>query len=749
MSGSKKLMVQTPSLAVEDVFKVWRFTGLNNLDYPQTLGIDLAGKGGMVMLRNLTDTAQNSYGTMVFDTERGVNKLLRASNGDAEMTISSSLSAFSSTGFTVNVSNLMTSGTGENHRYSATVFRKAPKFFDVVTYVGNGTGNSIAHSLEQVPGMVWIKNRDSNTNEWVAWHKGIHATNGEAKSLEPSSTYWNRNLSGGGDWVTSVGSSSFTLSGSATNISRFNESGVNYVMYLFGDDDSDDGMIRCFKMYRATSGGGDQENANWVDLKWPTQYCISKSYGYTNTDGSAPTHWLVTDKLRGMIAVMNNSQGDSQDIYGHTVYSLDNNTQERKLDGTSMHANGEGRMFVIADGASTNVGNSNVVQHATGSDSSGHTAGNPDRFSAIYMFVRDEPQRIPTELGQIFNTPSVGGYTNTWDQSFYQMTTPSIGTYPTYNMNFNTLSTTGFEGWPPSYWIMREKANVNGHVKHLFRYLWAEKGSTPMSDPTWLSTVTATDLLNSQWTQGAYNDPDNASPDHPRGLGFSETLHTIDMANNQVAAFREVPGVCSVNYYRGPDSAGAADLFDHPHRLGTVPEMIWYKSVNFIYDASKDWAVYHPALVTNSKVVFLQTSTCYDSSWSNYVSPTATTHRVGGHQAGYPSSWYYYTNYAMMDYVCVMFASRYNVSKIGSFSHTNGSHTNVDCNFVGTALPRFMTIKRIDDTGDWITSAKRGQQFWAMNSLDTLTGTYVNAYTSGFQFDSSQPTGTYIFLAMR
>ena len=86
---------------------------------------------------------------------------------------------------------------------------------------------------------------------------------------------------------------------------------------------------------------------------------------------------------------------------------------------------------------------------------------------------------------------------------------------------------------------------------------------------------------------------------------------------------------------------------------------------------------------------------------------------------------------------------------MGHFSHTNGSSTNVDCNFTGN-MPRFLTIKRIDGNGHWLTSAKSGQNFWTMNETfsNMVSGTVVNSYSGGFQFDTSQTTGTYIFLAM-
>ena len=39
----------------------------------------------------------------------------------------------------------------------AYTFRKAPKFFDIVTYTGNGTNQAIAHNLDCEVGMIWVK----------------------------------------------------------------------------------------------------------------------------------------------------------------------------------------------------------------------------------------------------------------------------------------------------------------------------------------------------------------------------------------------------------------------------------------------------------------------------------------------------------------------------------------------------------------------------------------------------------------
>ena len=121
-------------------------------------------------------------------------------------------------------------------------FRKQEKFFDVVTYTGDGTtGRSVAHNLGSVPGMIWIKNLSSES--WVVYHRGI----GNTKSLtlnttaaaDTSSAYWNN---------TNPTSTHFTLGNAG---GPRNENGVSYVAYLFAHDeqeygeDSDEAIIKC------------------------------------------------------------------------------------------------------------------------------------------------------------------------------------------------------------------------------------------------------------------------------------------------------------------------------------------------------------------------------------------------------------------------------------------------------------------------------------------------------------------------
>ena len=118
-----------PAAFVDNLFQTHLYTG-NNTSTAINNGIDLSGKGGMVWTKNRDDT-QTSF---IHDTERGATKLISPNDTNGEETQSSSLTSFNSNGFTVN--NLYVNNNGDD--YVSWTFRKQPKFFDVLTYTGDG-----------------------------------------------------------------------------------------------------------------------------------------------------------------------------------------------------------------------------------------------------------------------------------------------------------------------------------------------------------------------------------------------------------------------------------------------------------------------------------------------------------------------------------------------------------------------------------------------------------------------------------
>ena len=68
-SGGKK------STYVDDVFSTYIYEGTQTAK-TITNGIDLAGEGGMVWIKNRV----GSWGNNIFDTERGAGKIIRTNN---------------------------------------------------------------------------------------------------------------------------------------------------------------------------------------------------------------------------------------------------------------------------------------------------------------------------------------------------------------------------------------------------------------------------------------------------------------------------------------------------------------------------------------------------------------------------------------------------------------------------------------------------------------------------------------------
>ena len=104
--------------------------------------------------------------------------------------------------------------------------------------------------------------------------------------------------------------------------------------------------------------------------------------------------------------------------------------------------------------------------------------------------------------------------------------------------------------------------------------------------------------------------------------------------------------------------------------------------------------------------------------------------------------------------VAFLFATLAGISKVGTFSHTNGSSTDVDCGF--SSGSSYIIVKRTDSTGDWyVWDSARGivsgnDPYLALNSTDNpVTNTdLIDPLNSGFQIASGFTTGNYIFYAI-
>ena len=112
-------------------------------------------------------------GLNVHDSVRGVNKQIYTNTSDAEETLTTTLTAFNSDGFSLGSNGNANSDT---KLFVAWCWKEtADAGFDIVSYTGNATARTISHNLSAVPHWMVVKNRGSDVNWTVYHHKNTSA----------------------------------------------------------------------------------------------------------------------------------------------------------------------------------------------------------------------------------------------------------------------------------------------------------------------------------------------------------------------------------------------------------------------------------------------------------------------------------------------------------------------------------------------------------------------------------------------
>ena len=274
---------------VDDVFSTYLYTG-NGSTQTINNGIDLAGKGGLVWIKGRSGATDHA----LYDTLRGATFDLVSNSQAAQTTQATGLTAFSNTGFSVgSLAKLNTSAA----TYTSWTFRRAPKFFDIVTWVGNGDlARVIPHSLGVAPAMVIVKkvSVSPNPGRWVVSHR---LTNGSASFLYLDSaggTIQADVISNGCGYcyIQANDSKNLFIHHSQNNsVNDVNEAGQAYVAYTFAHDPSAEGIVQC----GGYTGNGSATGPA-VTLGWEPQYLMIKN------ETGAVGNWQIIDSMRGMSA---------------------------------------------------------------------------------------------------------------------------------------------------------------------------------------------------------------------------------------------------------------------------------------------------------------------------------------------------------------------------------------------------------------------------------------------------------------
>ena len=275
-----------PAAFVDGLFQTHVYDG-NGGTQSIVNNIDLSGSGGLVWTKR-RDSSSNGDHTL-YDTERGTGTggRLRSNNDQQAYSPTDAVTAFNNNGFSIGADASINTNGAE---YVSWTFRKQPKFFDVVTYTGNGSeGNTVNHNLGSVPGMILFKRRDATASWWV-YHRGVDASAPEDYYLKLESTAARANSAGLTN-DTAPTSTVITL-GSNTAV---NASGGSYVAYLFAHNNNDGGfgepgdqdIIKC------GSYTGNETNPNSINLGFEPQWLMVKAATKTQ-------NWFIVDVIRGI-----------------------------------------------------------------------------------------------------------------------------------------------------------------------------------------------------------------------------------------------------------------------------------------------------------------------------------------------------------------------------------------------------------------------------------------------------------------
>ena len=293
MQGQAAGTWPTPPEFVEDIFSTYLYTGAPS-GQTITNGIDLSGRGGLVWIKGRTTLAGGSPTLhLLTDTNRGAGYTLQSHLSDQQFFNSSIISSFTSSGFSIGTEG----HANENGTtFASWTFRRARKFFDIVTWSGNGVaGREILHNLGVEPGMVIVK-RLAPSADWVVWQRSLSdpgkylVLNSTASTATDNSGPWGPFNGGYNTNASSFTSSFFRVA----NDVRSNASGGTYIAYLFAHDALADGIIQCGSVTDTTS------TTATVNLGWEPQWILMKKITTGGGNATLNDDWYIADNMRGL-----------------------------------------------------------------------------------------------------------------------------------------------------------------------------------------------------------------------------------------------------------------------------------------------------------------------------------------------------------------------------------------------------------------------------------------------------------------
>jgi hypothetical protein len=364
MSNFKKLMMTAAGgagLNVEDVFSTDLWNG--NSSYQDiTNGIDLANEEYMLWIKKRNSAVFSD--PLIYDSVRTYATKTLSPNSTGGETSQLGVYAFNTDGYGL----MNDSGAGQRvntsgYTYAGWTFRKAPKFFDVVTFAGTGSNQTISHNLGSTPGMIIVKDY-SGSGGWIVYHRSNGATkfmylNGTT-TVQTSSLAWND---------TAPTSTEFTVG----TLGGVNNSGRNYVAYLFAHNNNDGefGPNADQDIIKCGTYTGNASNGNFVNVGFEPQWVLIKNTQLSGTDYG----WYIWDTTRGM----------------------------------PFYNGGDGPRYLRIDSSAEVTYTGGVSVRAKGFELSNFNPVNFNNHKFIYVAIRRGPMATPESASEVFGLNAYTG----------------------------------------------------------------------------------------------------------------------------------------------------------------------------------------------------------------------------------------------------------------------------------------------------------------------------------------------------
>jgi len=364
------------------------------------------GDGGLVMVKNREAVSGTGSYWFLYDSEQSksndymANLTTVADSYANEYAASSNggIKDFTSDGFVFSPNGSNAIGFANGIKYGSWTWKKHEKFFDVVTYTGNGSNRQIAHNLNGTVGMLWVK-KTSGSADWMCYHRGLdNGSSPETYYLKVNGTDA-QNASATGIWNNTAPTSTHFTVGTD---SKVNENGQTYVAYLwahnngdgeFGPDEDED-IIKCGVVTGTGSSIVD------INLGFVPQWIMVKRIS-ADTEGFQSYHsWMVQDTKRGLSP---EPLGQAQ---GSEFGLMFNRVNEEGYRGNGSAA-GSDNQFLLTDNGFA-LPSSGTVEH------------NRNNHKYIYVAVRKTQFDLSniTSSNEVFNIDEAGTRNTSNDPAF-------------------------------------------------------------------------------------------------------------------------------------------------------------------------------------------------------------------------------------------------------------------------------------------------------------------------------------------